>query len=613
LLAHLPNYSGFPLKKPLAIVTLSVMLSACASLRQPSETDATTAAAATSKKQTLVKATPARKGQAKAKAQPEDALPTPELSDEVLFRIMSSEIAFQRGQWQAAYVTLLGAAQQTRDPRLAKRAAEMALAARHPNEALAAVRLWTELAPHSDEALQNYLGLIMLGDNISEIQPLMAQRLAEADPQARGPMILQIQRLLMRAKDKSGAYTILQNIVAPYPTLLETHVALAQGAFSNRDGERARDEAKQALKIKPDSELAILTLAQVTPDGTEAMKLVSDFLKKYPDSREVRVAYARGLVEQKQFEQARSQFQTLLKDDKDDLTTLYALGILNVQTNHLTEGETYLKRYLEVLAAQPEDERDPTQALLLLSQIAEERNDIPAALKYLEQVEPGESYNAVQIRRAQLMTKSGDIDGARKVLQQAQSDAGNDRELLQLIQGEAQILRDSERYQDAADVLSAGLKRFPDSTDLLYDYAMVTDKTGNYKDMETSLRKIIELAPNNQHAYNALGYSLADRNIRLPEAVSLIKKAVELAPEDPFIADSLGWAEFRMGNMDEAEKELRRAYGLRPDPEIGIHLGEILWTRGKQDEAKKLWREAQSKDPKNDVLKSTLERLKVQL
>ena len=601
------------MKKPLAIVTLSVMLSACASLRQPSETDATTAATATSKKQTLVKATPARKGQAKAKAQPEDPLPTPELSDEVLFRIMSSEIAFQRGQWQAAYVTLLGAAQQTRDPRLAKRAAEMALAARHPNEALAAVRLWTELAPHSDEALQNYLGLIMLGDNISEIQPLMAQRLAEADPQARGPMILQIQRLLMRAKDKSGAYTILQNIVAPYPTLLETHVALAQGAFSNRDGERARDEAKQALKIKPDSELAILTLAQVTPDGNDAMKLVSDFLKKYPDSREVRVAYARGLVEQKQFEQARSQFQTLLKDDKDDLTTLYALGILNVQTNHLTEGETYLKRYLEVLAAQPEDERDPTQALLLLSQIAEERNDIPTALKYLEQVEPGESYNAVQIRRAQLMTKSGDIDGARKVLQQAQSDAGNDRELLQLIQGEAQILRDSERYQDAADVLSAGLKRFPDSTDLLYDYAMVTDKTGNYKDMETSLRKIIELAPNNQHAYNALGYSLADRNIRLPEAVSLIKKAVELAPEDPFIADSLGWAEFRMGNMDEAEKELRRAYGLRPDPEIGIHLGEILWTRGKQDEAKKLWREAQSKDPKNDVLKSTLERLKVQL
>nr|WP_051994655.1 tetratricopeptide repeat protein [Herbaspirillum sp. CF444] len=587
------------------------MLSACASLQQPSETDATPVA--TAKKPTLVKTSPARKGQAKAEALPEDPLPTPALSDEILFKVLSSEIAFQRGQWQAAYVTLLGAAQQTRDPRLAKRAAEMAIAARRPNEALAAVRLWTELAPHSDEALQSYLALIMLGDNISEIQPLMAQRLAEASPQARGPLILQIQRLLIRAKDKAVVFNILQDIVAPYPTLVETHLALARSAYANRDPERARDEAKQALKLKPDSELAILTLAEVTPDGNEAAKLVSDFLKKYPNAREVRIAYARGLAEQKQYEQAIRQFQTLLKEDPEDATTLFALGILNVQISHFPEAETYLKRYLAVLAAQPDDERDPTQALLVLSQIAEDRNDIPAALSYLEQVEPGESYAGVQVRRAQLMAKGGDIDGARKILQQAQSDAGSDREVLQFIQAEGQLLRDSERYQDASDVLSAGLKRFPDSTDLLYDYAMVTDKTGNYKDMETSLRKIIEIAPNNQHAYNALGYSLADRNIRLPEAVTLIKKAVQLAPEDPFIADSLGWAEFRMGNLDEAEKELRRAYGLRPDPEIGIHLGEILWARGKQDEAKKLWREAQSKDPKNDVLKSTLERLKVQL
>ena len=599
------------MKKPLAIVTLSVMLSACASLQQPSETDATPVAAA--KKPTLVKVSPARKGQAKAEALPEDPLPTPALSDEILFKVLSSEIAFQRGQWQAAYVTLLGAAQQTRDPRLAKRAAEMAIAARRPNEALVAVRLWTELAPHSDEALQSYLALIMLGDNISEIQPLMTQRLADAAPQARGPLILQIQRILSRAKDKAAVFNILQDIVAPYPTLVETHLALARSAYANRDPDRARDEARQALKLKPDSELAILTLAEVTPDSNEAAKLVSDFLKKYPNAREVRIAYARGLAEQKQYEQAIRQFQTLLKEDPEDPTTVFALGILNVQISHFPEAETYLKRYLELLAAQPDDERDPTQALLVLSQIAEDRNDIPAALKYLEQVDQGESYAGVQVRRAQLMAKSGDIDGARKVLQQAQSEASNDREVLQFIQAEGQLLRDSERYQDASDVLSAGLKRFPDSTDLLYDYAMVTDKTGNYKDMETSLRKIIALAPNNQHAYNALGYSLADRNIRLPEAVTLIKKAVELAPEDPFIADSLGWAEFRMGNLDEAEKELRRAYGLRPDPEIGIHLGEILWARGKQDEAKKLWREAQSKDPKNDVLKSTLERLKVQL
>lgn len=600
------------MKKPLAIVTLSLMLSACASLRHSSE--ALTTSAADGQNKSDANATAAGKEASKVKSQqPEEVLPPTELSEEILFKILSSEIAFQRGQWQAAYVTLMGTAQQTRDPRLAKRAAEIALSARRPVEALAAVRLWTELAPRSDEALQNYMGLIMLGDNIAEIKPLLTRRLAEAALPARGPLILQMQRLLSRARNKADAFDILQDVVAPYPALIESHLALAQAAFANRDVSRARDEANTALKLKPDSELAILTLAQVTPDSGEAMKLVSAFLKDYPDAREVRVAYARGLVEQKQYEQARNQFQTLLKEDGDDLTTLFALGILNVQTNHLSEGESYLKRYLVVLTAHPEDERDPTQALLLLSQIAEERNDIDGALKWLEQVEPGEAYINVQIRRAQLLVKRGDITAARTVLQQAQTDADNDRERLQLIQGEAQILRDSQLYRESEATLSAGLKRFPDNTDLLYDYAMAADKTGNYESMEAALRKLIQLAPNNQHAYNALGYSLADRNIRLPEAIKLIKKAVQLAPEDAFIADSLGWAEFRIGNIDAAEKELRRAYGLRPDPEIGTHLAEILWTRGKHDEARQLWREAQVKDPKNDVLKTTLDRLKVKL
>jgi len=600
------------LKKTFAIVSLSVMLSACASLRQPSET-AADASQPPSPPSTLVKAPPVPKEQAQATPPVEDPLPAVELSPNLFYDILRAEISFQRGQWQTAYLTLLSDAQQTRDQRLAKRAAEIALAARRPAEALAAVRLWSELAPHSDEALQNYLGLVMLSDNISEIQPLLAQRLAQATPQAIGPLILQIQRLLSRSRDKTAAFNMLQDLVAPYATLLETHLALAQGAFANRDSVRARDEATQALRLKPDSELAILTLAQVTPDTVAAMKLVSDFLIKYPDAREVRIAYARGLVEQKQYEPARTQFMQLLKDNKDDMTTLFALGILDVQTNHLAQAETNLKRYLEVLAAQPEDERDPTQALLLLSQIAEERNDIPGALKWLEQVEPGDAYINVQIRRAQLLAKRGDINGARKILEQAQAEAGNDRDQQQLIQGEAQILRDAERNQEAATVLEDGIKRFPDNIDLLYDYAMVADKINNYETMETALRKIIDVAPNSPHAYNALGYSLADRNVRLPEALSLIQKALKLAPEDPFITDSLGWAQFRLSNLDEAEKQLRHAYALRPDPEIGVHLGEVLWVSGKQAEAKQLWRDAQQKDPQNDVLKNTLSRLNVKL
>ncbi|MBV8622964.1 MAG: tetratricopeptide repeat protein [Herbaspirillum sp.] len=601
------------MKKTIALLTSSLLLSACASFQQSG--DKANAQAAPDQKSASAKAANNRKKAAKARVQPqEDALPAVELSEDILYKVLTAEIAFQRGQWQSAYVTILSAAQQTRDPRLAKRAAEMAVIARQPSEALVAVRLWTELAPHSDEALQNYLGLIMLSDSVDEIEPLLTQRLADAAPQARGPMILQIQRLLVRAKDKQASFAILQKITQPYGDLMETHLALAQGAFSVGDSEYAQREARAALKIKPDSELAVLTAAQVASDNKDATKLVSDFLRKYPDSREVRIAYARSLVEQKNYKEARVQFEALLKEDGEDATTLFALGVLSAQTNQLKDAEDYLQRYLKVLAAQPEDDRDPSQALLLLSRIAEERKDMDAALRYLDQAEPGtDGYVNVQVRRAQLLARKSDIDGARKALEDAQSESSNDGEQLQLIQAESMLLRDANRQQEAADVLKDALERFPNNTDLLYDYAMVLDKLGKYDQMETSLRRVMKLAPGNQQAYNALGYSLADRNVRLPEALELIQKASDMAPDDAFIADSLGWVLFRLGRADQAETQLRRAYTLRADVEIGVHLGEVLWSRGKQDEARAVWREVTQKDPENEVLKSTLTRLNVKL
>ncbi|MFJ3059057.1 tetratricopeptide repeat protein [Herbaspirillum sp. NPDC087042] len=601
------------MKKTIALLTSSLLLSACASFQQSG--DKANAQAAPEQKSASAKAANNRKKTPKAKVQPqEDALPAVELSEDILYKVLTAEIAFQRGQWQSAYVTILSAAQQTRDPRLAKRAAEMAVIARQPSEALVAVRLWTELAPHSDEALQNYLGLIMLSDSVDEIEPLLTQRLADAAPQARGPMILQVQRLLVRAKDKQASFAILQKITQPYGDLMETHLALAQGAFSVGDSDYAQREARAALKIKPDSELAVLTAAQVASDNKDATKLVSDFLRKYPDSREVRIAYARSLVEQKNYKDARTQFEALLKEDGEDATTLFALGVLSAQTNQLKDAENYLQRYLKVLAAQPEDDRDPSQALLLLSRIAEERKDMDAALRYLDQAEPGtDGYVNVQVRRAQLLARKADIDGARKALEDAQSESSNDGEQLQLIQAESMLLRDANRQQEAADVLKDALERFPNNTDLLYDYAMVLDKLGKYDQMEASLRRVMKLAPGNQQAYNALGYSLADRNVRLPEALELIQKAADMAPDDAFIADSLGWVQFRMGQVEQAETQLRRAYTLRDDVEIGVHLGEVLWTRGKQDEARAVWREVTLKDPANELLKSTLTRLNVKL
>lgn len=538
-------------------------------------------------------------------------LPSVELTEELLFKLLSSEIALQRGEWQSAYVTVLGAAQQTRDPRLARRAAEIALAAKQVDEALAAVRLWRTIDPDSDEAAQYYLSFAILGNDLSEAKPILEQRLKDARPQTRGLLAFQMQRLLGRAKDKQAAFTLLEQVLAPYMDLPETRLALAQAAFGNGDAERARTEAEAALRIKPDSELAALALAQVTSDKAAAAKGLQAFLDRNPTSREVRIAHARILVDMKEYDKARRDFEALLKEDPKDATSLYALGVLSAQTNDLKAAERYLVNYLAVIEEKPDEDRDSSQALLLLAQIAEERKDSAAVLKWLEQIEPGDAYFQAQLKRAQVMAKRGDLEAARKLLRDLPADG--EREQAQLIVAEGQLLRDHNQLPAALDVLRQGLKRFPSNTDLLYDFAMLAEKSERWDEMETALRKIMQLAPENQHAYNALGYSLAERNIRLEEAYALIEKALKLAPDDPFIIDSMGWVQFRLGRLSEAETLLRRAYALRPDVEIAAHLGEVMWVRGQRDDAQKLWREAHNKDPQNDTLKSTLARLNVRL
>ncbi|GIZ50866.1 tetratricopeptide repeat protein [Noviherbaspirillum aridicola] len=602
------------MKNTLLIVTLPLVLAACAS-KAPQKTDipplASEQTASSQGRTKKVALSQAARGNASEEDKQEENLPAAELTEELLFKLLSSEIALQRGEWQSAYVTVMSAAQQTRDPRLARRAAEIALAAKQVDEAMAAVRLWRTIAPESDEAAQYYLSFAILGENLAEARPILEQRLKEARPQTRGLLAFQMQRLLARAKDKAAAFALLEDVLAPYGDLPEARLALAQAAFGNGDAERARKEAEAALRIKPDSELAALALAQVTPDKEAAVKRLQDFLNRYPNSRDVRLAHARMLVEMKEYGRARRDFEALLKNDPKDATSLYALGVLAAQTNDLKAAERYLTDYLAVVEEKPDEDRDPSQALLLLAQIAEERKDSAAVLKWLEQIEPGEAYLQAQLKRAQVMAKRGELEAARKLLRDLPAEG--EREQAQLIIAEGQLLRDNNQLPAALEVLTQGLKRFPTSTDLLYDYAMLAEKSSLWEEMETSLRKIMQLAPENQHAYNALGYSLAERNIRLDEAYTLIEKALKLAPDDPFILDSMGWVQFRLGRLKEAEALLRRAYELRPDVEIAAHLGEVLWVRGQRDDAQKLWRDAQNKDPQNDTLKSTLARLNVRL
>ncbi len=544
---------------------------------------------------------------------PVDVLPAVGLSEELMFRYLSAEISLQRGNAFAAYATMLSIARSTHDPRLARRATEMAMSGSLPTEALKAARVWHEVAPQSEEAAQVLLSLQLQSSHIDEAKQSLAKILSGSTPSTLPLAIGNVQRQLARIPDRARAATLLKELLEPYRDVLDARLALAQMAMVSGDRTLAKKEVSDALNKFPSSEIAALMLAQITEDKAEAAKTLSDFLKKNPKAREVRLAYSRMLFEQGKIADAKKEFQALLQQTPNDATALYALGLLSAQANDTADAEKYLSAYINNLKGQPDRERDATQALMVLAQIAEDRNDDAGTLKWLELVpELGQSgaSNAI-IKRAQLQSKNGKLDEARKLLSEA--DVNNDDERVKLIIGECQLLRDVGKLAEAIQLIEDALELYKDNVDLLYELSMLVEKNQQFDLMESTLRKVIQLAPDSPHAYNALGYSLADRNVRLQEAHDLIKKALSLAPEDPFIMDSMGWVEFRLGRLERAEELLRRAFAARGDPEIAAHLGEVLWMRGREEEAKKLWRRAGGEDPKNDTLKSTLKRLQVKL
>ena len=535
------------------------------------------------------------------------------LTSDLMYKLMRAELEFQNGNWHDPYMSMMALARQTGDARLAQRASEMARAAKQQAEALAAVRLWRELDPSSEDASQYYLGFAVMADNLEEAEQLLRTRLSQAAPPQRAVIMFHAQQYLSLAKDKERANAVLNRLLEPYANTVEAQVVLAQNALGQGAREQAAVHARAALRIQPGSEMALLTTAQLTTDLKDLRVLYEAFLGINPKGRQVRTAYARLLMAQKEPEAARQQFLALLEDDPDDVASLYMLGLLAKQNGERADAERYFVKFIDVIEKDPDEERDPSRVLILLAQLAEERGDLKAAQTWLEQVNEadGSLFLASQLKRAQLISKAGDLQAARALL--ATINATDDDAQAQVILAEGQLLRNAGNYKESFAILEAGVQRFARNADLLYDYALVAEKLGRFEVMESTLRALINTSPENAQAYNALGYSLADRNVRLEEARDLIAKAHQLAPEDPFIMDSLGWVYYRLGNLDKAEEHLRRAYGLRNDVEIAVHLAEVLWKKGEKNDAHKLLREARAKDPKNDTLKDTLARLHLKL
>jgi tetratricopeptide (TPR) repeat protein len=535
----------------------------------------------------------------------EPVLPNQDLSDTILYEFLLAEIAAQRGNVGLAAQAYADLAKRTRDPRIARRATEISVFARMGNAAIESARVWHETEPNSPRPLQALSGLLVSAGRFDEALPYIRKQLAgTAAGGGAGESFMQLNRTLVNAKDKSAALVLVQRLTEDYPQLAQARFALAQAAAAADQGELALKEIRRAQELKPDWEAAVLLEAQFLQSGSGAASLerLSRYLQRYPNSREVRLSYARALVADRRYADARIEFQKLIADFPANTDVIYAVALLSLQLSDYGPAESNLKRLLEL------DYADKATVQLYLGQIAEEQKNYPEALRRYGEVDHGDQYLPAQIRYAQVLARQGRLAEARAHLQQLSASGNQQR--VQLVLAEAQMLRDANQSKEAFTLVERALESLPENPDLLYDYAMLAEKIERFDVLESSLKKLIELRPDHAHAYNALGYTFADRNLRLAEARELIEKALKLAPEDFFIIDSMGWLLYRMGNLDESVKYLQRAFAGRADPEIAAHLAEVLWASGKRAEAEKILGEAAQKHPNNETLNATIKRLK---
>ena len=533
------------------------------------------------------------------------------ITAELMYRLLVGDIALQRGDPALAARAYYEAARDIRDPRLARRATEIALAARQRTLALDAATLWSELDPAADRAKQVIAGLKGAGDfRGADLRADLERALAEAA--ASGPRLgeafLELNRALASEPDKTATFKLVQSLAQPYPNNPEANFAVALAAFNTglTDFESttiALQAVDRALAQKPGWEQA--TLLKVEILGKQSLDRAADYLaevlKATPDSKTANSALVQVRIQQKRYGDAAAILEKLSALDPGNNEYKFGMAMLAMQTKEWTKAE----RLLEELnrAGYGDDGLVETY----LAQAAEESGRLELALERYRAVPDGERGWIAKLRVATILSKLGRAPEARQYL--ADLPAVTREQQVQVQQATAQLLRDAGDYQAAYAILSSALEKYDDDPDLLYDAAMVAEKLDRLDVVEAKLMRLVELRPSNAHALNALGYTLVDRTPRVAEGLAFIERALALSPDDPFILDSVGWAQYRMGRLDEAEKYLRRAMEQRPDPEIAAHLGEVLWAKGDRARAQDLWQSQLKSAPDNAVLLETVRRL----
>ncbi|QVM96034.1 tetratricopeptide repeat protein [Pseudomonas sp. SORT22] len=521
-------------------------------------------------------------------------------SQDTVYSLLTAELAGQRDRFDIALDNYVSQAIKTQDPGISERAYRIAEYLGADQAALDTSLIWAKNDPGNldsqraaaiqlarsgryDESMV-YMEKVLQGQGDTHFDFLALSAL-ETDPDTRTGLQNSFDRLLVKYPDNG-------QLVFGKALLLQQD-GKAQAAL-----DLLEEHPPEAGEIAP--VLLRARLLQGLDRGKEALPLLQKTIRQYPDDKRLRLTYARMLVEQDRLADAKAEFVSLVQQYPDDDELRYSLALVSLETKDWDEGAGYLE---ELIAR----DSHVDAAHLNLGRIHEERNDPESALNEYALVGPGNDYLPAQLRQADILIANGrSAEASRRLAaaREAQPDYA-----IQLYLIEAEALGNNDKDAQAEQVLQQAIKQYPDDLNLLYTRAMLAEKRNDLAQMEKDLRSIISREPENAMALNALGYTLADRTSRYAEAKTLIDKAHQITPDDPAVLDSLGWVNYRMGNLDEAERLLRQAIERFPDHEVAAHLGEVLWANGKRREARQVWAKGFEAQPDSPILRKTVLRL----
>ena len=460
--------------------------------------------------------------------------------------------------------------------------------------------MWSSLDPKSVQAQQILAELYITSGNLSKAKPIV-KKLLEQDTY-RGEGFLYLNSILAKVENKKNALRFIVDIAEPYPNSKEAHFAIAHAAYFANNKKLTSSELAKVKKINPKWQTAVLFEGYII--GLESQEKATNFyvsyLKQYPDASEVRLEYAKILTNQKKYNLAKDEFLKIVNSSLASSEISFTVSLLAIELGDYDLAEKFLMQSLERGYPQPE------QIYIYLARIEDTRGNYNEALAWLNKINSGPSFIESKILTAELIAKYEGNDQALESLDQYINLTPEAK--LELFRAKISILYSDNKETEAYDLMKKEEENFKNSAEFKYDYAMLAERMGNTVLMEQLLREAIKIKPDYAVAYNALGYSFADRNIKLDEAKINIEIALSLEPRNHYIMDSMGWVQYRLGNIDVALDFLRKAYEIKKDPEISAHLGEVLWHANKIDEAQKIWDESLQQYPDNKILLKTVKK-----